>query len=460
MNKKSVKYIVVCMLVVLVCAVLVACDNNSDGKDGLSAYELACRQGFDGTLDEWLASLKGEDGSDGTNGADGKDGETDVNALYAFAKQNGFSGTYSDFLKEYLTMEADNSAAANEALLSSVKVVCSFTYKVSSWSGTTEKSGSSSGSGVIYKLNKQTGDAYIVTNYHVVYEPSAINSTDGIIDDISVYLYGSDLPDAAISAKFLGGSSTYDIAVLKVEGSEMLKQSSSRAVRVRNSDDLVVGSTALAVGNAAGLGISVTQGVISVDSEVITVKDASNNTSSHRVVRVDAAINSGNSGGGLFNADGELIGIVNAKTSSTSIENMGYAIPSNIAISVADRIISDCDGENVKSVKKYTLGIELTASSSKAVYDSDKGVTRIVETVTVSGVGETSASKDVLLVGDIIKSVTIGSDKFDIERSFALADYMWRVNAGDRITFEIVRGEQTKVVSINSADEAHFASVA
>jgi len=268
------------------------------------------------------------------------------------------------------------------------------------------------------------------------------------------------LPDAAISAKFLGGSSTYDIAVLKVEGSEMLKQSSSRAVRVRNSDDLVVGSTALAVGNAAGLGISVTQGVISVDSEVITVKDASNNTSSHRVVRVDAAINSGNSGSGLFNADGELIGIVNAKTSSTSIENMGYAIPSNIAISVADRIISDCDSENVKSVKKYTLGIELTASSSKAVYDSDKGVTRIVETVTVSGVGETSASKDVLLVGDIIKSVTIGSDKFDIERSFALADYMWRVNAGDRITFEIVRGEQTKVVSINSADEAHFASVA
>ena len=99
MNKKSVKYIVVCMLVVLVCAVLVACDNNSDGKDGLSAYELACRQGFDGTLDEWLASLKGEDGSDGTNGADGKDGETDVNALYAFAKQNGFSGTYSDFFE-------------------------------------------------------------------------------------------------------------------------------------------------------------------------------------------------------------------------------------------------------------------------------------------------------------------------------------------------------------------------
>ena len=99
---------------------------------------------------------------------------------------------------------------------------------------------------------------------------------------------------------------------------------------------MVVGSSAIAIGNAQGLGISSTSGVVSVDSEYITMTAADGKTAvAFRVMRVDTAINSGNSGGGMYDDNGNLIGIVNAKIVYDGVENIGYAIPSNGAVSVA-----------------------------------------------------------------------------------------------------------------------------
>ena len=275
MNKKIVLAVTLILTCAILACVFTACNNN--GADGLSAYELAVQEGFEGTLEEWLQSLQGADGSDGVNGLDGND--VSIEEIYSLAVQNGYDGSYLDFLKEYLSLDLDDDTAAiNTALLSSVKIECGFEITETVYNPVTGPqqstySATSSGSGVIYTLDKSAGDAYIITNHHVVYY-SKSNTSDGISDDIRVMLYGSEDSDYAIEASYLGGSSTYDIAVLKITGSDILKNSQARAVQVADYHSANVGTTAYAIGNAAGEGISVTEGIISVDSEVISISDS------------------------------------------------------------------------------------------------------------------------------------------------------------------------------------------
>lgn len=104
----------------------------------------------------------------------------------------------------------------------------------------------------------------------MVYDASS-NTENGIREDISVYLYGSEIEEKAMKATYVGGSLYYDIAVLRVEDSEILKTSNACAVDVADSDKVAVGDSAIAIGNAQGLGISSTSGIVSVDSEYITM---------------------------------------------------------------------------------------------------------------------------------------------------------------------------------------------
>ena len=473
MKKKVVSVIAICLIAVMICAFAVACDNK-----GLSAYDLAVQNGFVGTLDEWLESLKGADGADGINGTNGKDGENgkdgadgsdgrngidgqdvSVDELYQKAKQEGFSGTFLEFLQEYLSlnMQEQNSAFANRAILSSVIISCQFTYIDGGYFLQPEKEvqATSNGSGVIYSLDKEEGTAYIITNYHVVYSSIATEATasDGIINDISVYLYGGEYLDYKMDAQYVGGSQTYDIAVLKVENSQVIKDSDVMQVEIADSDEVAVGSGALVVGNAAGKGISVTQGIVSVDSETITVSDGSSvnaQVTSHRVMRVDAAVNSGNSGGGLFNLQGQLIGIVNAKTNSSSIENMGYAIPSNVALAVARNIIDNCDSETstAKKMSKITVGVQLGVNSSRAVYDGNTMTTRIVEDVVIKSVEEGSLAEGKLQADDIVKSVAINGKERQISRTFHLIDFLINAREGDTITFKVLREVEEQIVEV------------
>lgn len=430
------------------------------GKDsGKSAYEIAVENGFEGSETDWLNSLKGQ------NGQDGKDAPAiTITEIYDALKNDGYSGSFRDFVGEYLsnTNTQTTEIYVSKAVLSCVSIISKFTKSIysGSWIGsgtTTDSEYSAAGSGVIYKLDKANGSAYIITNYHVVYD-SAANTPNKIAKEIKVYLYGKEYEEAAIYATYIGGSMNYDIAVLRIEKSEILKNSDARAVEVYNSNDVVIGETAIAIGNPEAKGISVTSGVVSVDSENLTMTGADDRTQvTFRVTRVDTAVNGGNSGGGLFNSFGEMIGIVNAKIVDSEVENIGYAIPSNIATYVADNIIYYCDGKNNIHPKKCLLGITIQQVESNAYYDEASGLTKIVEKIQVNKVESDSVAQGILKEGDILKSITISGKKYDITRSFIVVDIMLtaRVNDVITITFERNGTEMTKsfTLSVKSITE-------
>ena len=376
-----------------------------------------------------VVGQNGTDGTEGLNGINGSDGSLTI-----------------------MTSGSSTPAAVSKGLRSAVSILCKFqvtTQSGSIWNpSTTTQEYSSAGSGVIYQLDKSSGDAFIITNYHVVYNASS-NAQDGISDDINVYLYGEEFKERAIKATYVGGSLYYDIAVLRIENSDILKISSACAVTISNSNDVIVGDDAIAIGNAQGLGISSTSGIVSVDSEYITMTAADDKTEvTFRVMRVDTAINSGNSGGGLYNDEGNLIGIVNAKIIHDGVENIGYAIPSNIAISVADNIIDHCYGTSDKRLKQASLGFTVSITDSKAVYNSSTGMTTIVEKVKISDITSGSLASGVLQTGDIIVSIELNSDTTMVTRKHHVNDMILDLRVGDTVTFSILRGGEEKSVSI------------
>lgn len=167
------------------------------------------------------------------------------------------------------------------------------------------------GSGVIL-----TSDGYIVTNNHVIKGSNKIQVTlkDGTVHE----------------AKLIGADAETDIAVVKIDASSLV------SATFGDSSTLVVGETAIAIGNPLGqLGGTVTDGIISALDREITIDNET-----MTLLQTNAAINPGNSGGGLFNSRGELIGIVNAKSSGSGIEGLGFAIPINTAKPVIDDIIA------------------------------------------------------------------------------------------------------------------------
>ena len=411
----------------------------------LSAYDIAVENGFVGTEQEWLESLKGENGRDGESGKDGQDAPAfTVEQMYDFAKQNGYAGDYSQFIKDYFASSSyQTQNAINKAIFSVVDVITSFT--VSSLGGETKSH--SAGSGVIYSLDKEKGDAIIITNYHVLYNSSSI-ADDKIADEIYLYLYGSEQENMKIPATYVGGSLTYDIALVKVENSEILKNSLAKEVCVADSNYIEVGSTAIAIGNPDAAGISATAGIISVDSEYITMRGADDLTTvTFRCMRVDPAINPGNSGGGLFNANGELIGIVNAKTVDSDIENMGYAIPSTLAVYVAENILWNVPSGR-KGVSKGLLGIEVESAESKAVYNEEFQSVEIVERVRVANVTQNSAVKNILQKGDYILKVQKDDEVLDVTRRFIIVDYMLSVRPNEKITVTYEREGQVYTVEV------------
>jgi serine protease Do len=346
-----------------------------------------------------------------------------------------------------------NVAAASIGLLSSVRVVSNFkmNYTQGFGAGVTNstKDYSAEGAGVIYKMDGlRPGDAYIITNYHVVYDYRA-NTKNHISSDIDIYLYGMEAEKYAIPATYVGGSLNYDIAVLKVTGSRTLAQSSAVPVTIADSDKVSVLDTAIAIGNPAASGISATVGYVNVDSEYLSMVGADNSTTvSLRVMRIDAAVNSGNSGGGLFNDKGELIGIVNAKMSSSSIDNIGYAIPSNVAKYIADNIIYYCDGTERESVYRTLIGIVVDAEKSYTEYDTESGRVYKKETVVIAEVNKGSAAEGKLLAGDVINSITIDGKKYEVARTHHVVDSMLNARPGSRVVLNITRDGQTLEVEI------------
>jgi len=322
-----------------------------------------------------------------------------------------------------------NMLAASKALLSSVSITTS----------------TSAGSGVIYKLEKEKGNAYIITNYHVVYDNGSINS------EIYAYLYGMEASDYAIPATYVGGSMNYDIAVLKVTGSTILMESNAAAVSVADSDDVAILDTAIAIGNPEGQGISATVGCINVDSENISVGFQIYNKVQRitlRVMRTDAAVNSGNSGGGLFNAKGELIGIVNAKDADSSTDNIGYAIPSNVAKAIAENILYYCDGQTKQNVYRCMLGVTVGIKDLYTEYDTETGKIYKRETVMLTEVLESGAANGILKTGDVINSITIDGVKHEVSRTYHIIDTMLYARVGSMVVINITRDGSVSDITV------------
>ncbi len=354
-------------------------------------------------------------------------------------------------------------AATTAGLVSAVSVTAYFEKTVNNsyggffpgfGGGTSTSQYSSEGAGVIYELDRESGSAFIITNYHVVYD-SASNSTDGISEEIEVYLYGAEGKNYAIPAEYVGGSLYYDIAVLYVENCASLVNSVYNSVKIANSDSVSVGATAIAVGNPRGDGIAASLGVVSVASEYITMTAVDGqSTVSFRVMRVDTAVNSGNSGGGLYNSAGELIGIVNAKIVDDDVENIGYAIPSNVASAVARNIIDNCFGTENKTVMRALIGVTLGTSDSVAVIDEDLGIIKIKEKVGIAEVATGGIAYGKLEAGDVIKSVTVGDKTVSVTRSYHVIDAMLDARVGDVVKLDILRGGREMTVEITITESA------
>ncbi len=402
----------------------------------------------------------------------GKDGEDlSVNELFEKYLDLYPDATYEDFLNEYLTFSQSNTTAINKALQSSAKVYAEFTqaYRINPMYVTVETA-VYMGSAVVYK--KSEDYTYFITNYHVVYLNSAYESNK-IAKRIVCYLYGSeDEPyatnekdengctvynygDYAVECEYVGGSVTADIAVIKAKTADVDKINDG-AEEIAFADGYHVGDTAIAIGNPEGEGISVTEGIVSVDNEMITLS-LDGTAREYRSIRMDTSIYSGSSGGGLFNTSGELIGITNA--GATDVENVNYAIPVEI-VKAAVENITYYAAKGETQAKKITLNFTLESKNSKYVYDKDTGYGKITESIYIKSVNCSICNQMGLSVGDRILAFYVNQTEHIIDRQFEIGDVLLTIRSGDKIYMQIERdGEKfnTFVYTVKDSDLSQVA---
>lgn len=437
-------------------------------------------------------------GNDGTDGRDGKDGQnvTIYDIYNQYVSEHGAT-SFEDFLKEYLSYtdkELSEAAslrnAINRSLMSGVSILTRFKYTSYRPSGSSSTSHKVyTGSGAILWMDKAAGDAYVVTNCHVIYD----DSSDSVYcDDIRLYLYGQDTSGVnysisgsditndgnyRIPAEIVGASANYDIALLKVTGSNVLKRSDAIAVSNKTNiiealndsfvsdDSAIVGETVYAIGNAEGEGMSASSGIVSKDSENIEVSLSETDSSSYytyRVLRTTAPINHGNSGGGFYNVTGKLVGVVQAKDEGADIDNMGYVLPANtvrrLLVSIYDSYVAN-GNEPISNrgtkcgINKAYLNISTVVSDSYSRLN-ENGLAVITELVRVESVDRNGPAWDALKTGDILVSAKLtssdGTEKEDVKitRSYILSEMLISARAGDTLTIVVERNKEEKQVSI------------
>ena len=273
--------------------------------------------------------------------------------VLALSAAGGVGGAYWYTHSQAGTVVTTTTATATPTSTSSAKDASSIASKMSQsvvaitteemttsnfWYGSQVSSGA--GSGVI-----MSSDGYIITNAHVVSGASKIKVTTS--------------NNKTYTAKLVGSYTKGDIAVLKIEATGL------KAATFADSSKIKQGQVTYAVGNPEGtFANSITSGIVSAVSRKITItlsdddsssSDSDDNswfsqytsgrsqssTTTLNVIQTDAAVSPGNSGGGLFNANGDLIGIVNAKSSDSDSEGLGFAIPANTAVKIAKQLITN-----------------------------------------------------------------------------------------------------------------------
>ena len=212
------------------------------------------------------------------------------------------------------------------------------------------------------------------------------------------------------------------------------------------ADGYHVGESVYAVGNAEGEGISATEGIVSVDNEYIGLDiDEDGTDESYRSIRFDATIYHGNSGGGLFNAQGELIGITNAGIDG--YESICYAIPVSIAEGAAENILYHYyDGDDTTNgVYKITTGVTVSAKNAKYVLD-ESGYGKITEEICIEAVTSGSVAETLgLAAGDTLTAFVIGGVRHGLDRTFDIGDLLLTLRPNDTLQFEYERNGEKHV---------------
>lgn len=286
-------------------------------------------------------------------------------------------------------------------------------YEVNSIFYRQASTATATGSGIII-----SDDGYILTNNHIVDTSSSnsngYNSYYSVSESnkVTVTLYGDS---TEYEATIVGTDSQTDLAVIKIDKTGLTP------AELGDSDKVQVGEFAMAIGNPLGLDTSVTCGVISATNREIT--DSDNKT--YTLIQTDAAINSGNSGGALVNADGKVIGLNTLKISSTGVEGMGFAIPINSTIDIYQQLIE------YNKVKRPYIGIsgvdldEKTASANK-----------LVQGIYVKSIDEFSAAEKAgVKIGDVI----VGADGKEIKTMDELNNIKNSHQIGDTLTLKVNR---------------------
>ena len=308
---------------------------------------------------------------------------------------------------------SNTSIAVAEKVLPSV-VGITVTYQVNSIFGAT--SGDATGSGIII-----SEDGYILTNNHVISSESS-SSFYAISEatDIKVNIYNDK---ESYKATVVGTDAYTDLAVLKID-----KTGLTPAV-LGNSDESKVGEYVMAIGNPLGMDYSVTTGIISAIN-----REVQSEGTTYLAIQTDAAINSGNSGGALVNANGEVIGINTLKLSGNGVEGIGFAIPISSTTSIINQLIE------FKEVKRPYIGI---AGSSV-----DETLTKkynIPQGIYVDEIQKDSpAEKGGLQVGDIIIKI----EDTEVKSVNELNRVKNTHNIGDKITLTIIRDNQEQKIEI------------
>ena len=277
---------------------------------------------------------------------------------------------------------------------------------------------SGAGSGVIISQ-----DGYILTCAHVVSGATSVK----------VQLNGSD---ESYDATVVGQDSTSDIAVLKIDATGL-----TPAV-IGDSDALAVGEVAVAVGNPLGtLSNTVTDGIVSALNRSVSIQ-SSGSVNTMSLIQMDASVSPGNSGGGLFNMNGELIGIVNAKSSSSDAEGLGFAIPINDAIKVAQDLLEN----------GYVTGRPYMGITYLAVTDAQTAAQLGVNAYGIYVVDVVSggpADKAGLKAGDRIVSI----DNTEVAQKTDLGTLMQEHSAGDTLSITVARDGQMQTVSLTLGEK-------
>ena len=256
------------------------------------------------------------------------------------------------------TVIEDVSPIVDAVMPSVVAITNTMLYKGNSWFGQSQTyEVPSSGSGIIVGENES--ELLVVTNNHVIEDATSLSVT--FIDQSTV--------DAAIK----GTDSESDLAVIAIPLDKISADTKAqiKAASLGDSDALKMGQGVIAIGNALGLGQSVTVGHVSALNREITVDNVKKN-----VIQTDAAINPGNSGGALLNAQGEVIGINEAKYASAQVEGVGYAIPISNVKSIIDDLKTRTTKVEVAEAEQGYLGIQIQNidSSMAQLYGMPEGV--------------------------------------------------------------------------------------